>query len=57
VGVDLCHSGSAGKGEVISHSLRNGPEARGTLISVIKARVEMLDRPDRYAALLSRCRS
>jgi hypothetical protein len=31
VGVDLCHSGSAGKGEVISHSLRNGPEARGTL--------------------------
>ena len=33
------------------------PEARDTLISVIKAREEMLDRPDRYAALLSRCRS
>jgi hypothetical protein len=31
--------------------------ARDTLISVIKAREAALDRPDRYAALLSRCRS
>jgi hypothetical protein len=31
--------------------------ARDTLISVIRAREEMLDRPDRYAALLSRRRS
>jgi hypothetical protein len=29
------------------------PEARDTLISVIKARGEALDRADRYAALLS----
>jgi hypothetical protein len=55
VGVDLCHSGSAGKGEVISHSLRNGPEARGTLISVIKARVEMLDCPDRCSGEPGNC--
>jgi hypothetical protein len=33
------------------------PEERETLITVIKAREEMLDRPDRYAALLSRCRT
>ena len=31
--------------------------ARDTLISVIRTREGMLDRPDRYAALLIRCRS
>jgi hypothetical protein len=32
-------------------------EAHDTLISLTKTREQMLDRPDRYAALLSRCRS
>jgi hypothetical protein len=42
---------------VISHSLRNGPEARDTLINMIKTREEMLDRPDRYAAQPSQWRT
>jgi hypothetical protein len=47
----------AGREAVNTNKEPTLPEVRDTLISVIKARAETLDRPDRYAALLSRCRS